>query len=215
LFYPAIAPAAQLLCAEQQTETAANAQPADTRQIREPQALDVADRLEIQNEVQHAAEPALPPVASQLPEPELPATRSSGSLQSIRATPERYNFRANPRPSLRNNLFMIIALIMLLPLVTCASFKSTPLVSVARAGHSTFNMWSKLGSMATWSSMVLPVILALVSMLHIAMKWTRKSMSKCKTAALNTPSRVLNAAGKQQEVCGCGRVDSNDPHLTI
>lgn len=37
---------------------------------------------------------------------------------------------------------------MLLPLVTCANLKSTPLGEVARAKHNTFYMLSKLGIMA-------------------------------------------------------------------
>lgn len=86
LFYYAIAPAAQLLRAEQQPEMSANAQPNETGKVSEPEALEDAGQAEIRDEVQPAAAPATPPVSPQGQKPVLPATSSSRSLQSIRPT---------------------------------------------------------------------------------------------------------------------------------
>ena len=70
-----------------------------------------------------------------------------------------------------------------------------------------------MGSVLTWAAV--PLILALITLIRLIVKCVRKLLLKCNLASLATPSRVIKESRDAQEVCGCGRVDSKDPHMLI
>ena len=144
------------------------------------------------------------------------STATSGPNET-RAATSRYNLRPRPKPTVRmKDAFLVfIALILLLPFVAASNGGVSPLVGVARSGQTTFNSWTKLGGFLTWASVVIPLTLAIASIIHYFVKWLRKLAVKCKPVSLTTPSKTMDSAGRAYEVCGCGRIEAKDPHLTI
>ena len=72
-----------------------------------------------------------------------------------------------------------------------------------------------MGSVRTLAALVVPLILALITLIRLIVKRVRKPLFKCNLASLATPSKVIKESEEAQEVCGCGRVDSKDPHMLI
>ena len=105
-------------------------------------------------------------------------------------------------------------LILLLPFAACSGPLS-PLVGVVRNSKASLNYWVSMGSVLTWAAIVVPLILALITLLSMIIKAIRKFIQKCNIASLVTPSRVIKESGEPLEMCGCGRVDSKDPHMLI
>ena len=127
---------------------------------------------------------------------------------------QRYDLRPRPKPSTRDAFLIIVALILLLPLAA-GSLPISPLVGVARNSKNTLNYWTSLGSVLTWAALVIPLILALITLIRLIVKRIRKLLYKCNLASLATPSKVIKESGEAQEVYGCGRIDSKDPHMLI
>ena len=127
---------------------------------------------------------------------------------------QRYDLRPRPKPSTKDAFLIIVALILLLPLVAGHS-PISPLVGVARNSKTTLNYWASMGSVLTWAALVVPLILALITLIRLIVKSVRKLLIKCNLASLATPSKVIKESGEAQTVCGCGRVDSKDPYMLI
>ena len=72
-----------------------------------------------------------------------------------------------------------------------------------------------MGSFLTWAAIVVPLILALITLIRMIIKVIRRLIQKCNIASLETPSRVIKDSGEPLEMCGCGRVDTKDPHMLI
>ena len=82
---------------------------------------------------------------------------------------QRYDLRPRPKPSTRDAFLIIVALILLLPLAACSSPMS-PLVGVARNSKITLNYWASMGSVLTWVALVVPLILALITLIRLRKK---------------------------------------------
>ena len=148
----------------------------------------------------HASTVAAPPTVKQ--------------VVSQRGGAQHYDLRPRPKPSIRDAFMVIVVLILLLPLAAGSSHMS-PLVGVARNSKNTINYWASMESVLTWAVLVVPLILALITLIRLIVKSVRKLLLKCNLASLATPSKVIKESGEAEEVCGCKRVDSKDPHKLI
>ena len=126
----------------------------------------------------------------------------------------RYDLRSRPKKATRDTMFVILAIIILAPLVT-ADDAFAPLVGVARNGQATVNNWVSIGQVLTWASLIIPLSLATITLINLLVKCIRKLTRKCSKVSLQSPSKVVNSEGRIYDVCGCGRIDSKDPHLLI
>ena len=125
---------------------------------------------------------------------------------------QRYDLRPCPKPSTRDAFLIIVALILLLPIAACSSPMS-PLVGVARNSKNTLNYWASIRSVLPWAALVVPLILALITLIRVIVKCFQKLLLKCNLAQFPTPPKVSKESGEAQEVCGCELVDSKDPHM--
>ena len=91
----------------------------------------------------------------------------------------------------------------------------SPLVGVARNSKTTLNYWASMGNVLTWAALIVPLILALITLIRVIVKSVRKLLLKCNLASLTTPSKVIKEFGEANEVCRCGRIDSKDQHMLI
>ena len=105
-------------------------------------------------------------------------------------------------------------LILLLPLAAGSSPMS-PLVGVARNSKTTLNYLALMGNVLTWAALIVPLILALITLIRLIVKCVQKLLLKCNQASLATPSKVIKKFGEAQEACGCGQIDIKDPHMLI
>ena len=124
---------------------------------------------------------------------------------------QRYDLRPRPKPSRRNAILIIVALILLLLLAAWSS-PISPLVGVACNSKNTLNYWSSMWSVLTSAALVVPLILALITLIRLIIKSVRQLLLKYNLASLATPSKVIKESVEAQEVCWCGRIDSKDPH---
>ena len=108
---------------------------------------------------------------------------------------QRYDLRPRPRPSTRDAFLIIVVLILLLPLAAGSSPILT-LVGVARNSKNKLNYWTSMGSVLTWAALVVPLILALITLIQLIVKSVRKLLLKCNLASLATPSKVIKESGK-------------------
>ena len=103
---------------------------------------------------------------------------------------QRYELRPRPKPSTEDAFLIIVAFILLLPLAACSSPMS-PLAGVARNSKNTLSYWASMGIFLTWAALVVPLNLALISLIRLIINSIRKLLLKCKLSTLNTPSKVI------------------------
>ena len=93
-------------------------------------------------------------------------------------------------PSTIYAFLVIVVLILLIPLAACSSLISL-LVGVARNSKTILNYWASMESVLTWAALVVPQILALITLIRLVVQTVRKLLLKCNLASLATPSKVI------------------------
>ena len=137
-----------------------------------------------------AAPPAAIPVVNADDASTVAATLPGQPVAPQRGGAERYDLRPRPKPSTRDAFIIIVVLILLL-LLAAGSSPMSPHVGVALKSKNTLNYLASMGNVV------------------------QQLLLKCNLASLTTPSKVIKESGVAQEVCGCGRVDTKDPHMLI
>ena len=89
---------------------------------------------------------------------------------------QRYDLRPCPEPSTRDAVWIIVALILLLPLAACSSPMS-PLVGVARNNKNTLRYWALMGNVRTWEALIVPLILAMITLIRLIIKKRSKTFA--------------------------------------
>ena len=129
-----------------------------------------------------AAPPAVIPVVNADNTSTVAAPPTVQPVIPQRSGAQRYDLRPRPKPSTRDAFIRFVVLILLPPLAAGSSPIST-LVGVARNSNNTLNYWASMGNILTWAALVVPLILALITLLRLIVKRVRKLLLKCHLAS--------------------------------
>ena len=153
-------------------DTAAPNQPAANYLASQPQATNNSAVFDapIQS---LAAPPAAIPVVNADNASTVAAPPTVDPVIHQRGGAQHYDLRPRPKPLTRDAFLIIVALILLLPLAACSS-PISPLGGVARNSKNTLNYWASMGNVLTWAALVVPLILALITLIRLIVKSVRK-----------------------------------------
>ena len=119
------------------------------------------------------APPAVIPVVNADNTPTVAAPPTVKPVVPQRGGAQRYDLRPRPKPSTRDAFLIFVALILLLPLAAGSSPISL-FVGVARNSKNTLNYWASIRIVLTWAALVVPLILALITLIRLIVNSVRK-----------------------------------------
>ena len=78
----------------------------------------------------------------------------------------------------------------------------SPFVGVARNSKNTLNYRASMENFLTWAALIVPLIVALITLIRLIIKSVRKLLLKCNLASLATPLKVIKESGEAQKFPG-------------
>ena len=122
-------------------------------------------------------------------------------VEPKRCGAQSYDLWPRPKPTTKDAFLIIVALILLL-ILSASSLPISPLVEVNCNSKHTLNYWASMGSVLTFEALIVPLILALITLIRLIVNSVQKLFLKWNFASLATPSKAIIESTKAQKVCG-------------